>query len=139
MSFLLQTERLGFRTWAEADLPLAIALWTDPEVMRHMGGAVSAEDAAARMRLQMQHQRTLGFQYWPMFTLASGQHAGCAGLRPFHDRQDVAEIGVHVARPFWSGRYGQEAACAVIAWAWANTSVEALARGMGLATSIPSR
>ncbi len=131
MSYFLQTERLGFRYWEAADVPLAVALWTDAEVMGHMCGAMSVEDAAARMRVQMENQRTLGFQYWPMFSLASGAHAGCAGLRPFHDRNDVVEIGVHLARPFWSGRYGEEAARAVIAWAWRQTSADALVAGHG--------
>ena len=131
MSYFLQTERLGFRTWEKADRPLAVALWTDAEVMGHMGGPMSAEDAAERMQLQMENQRTLGFQYWPMFALAGGAHAGCAGLRPFHDRKDTVEIGVHLARAFWSGRYGEEAARAVIGWAWRNTQAEALVAGHG--------
>ena len=125
------TERLGFGHWTEADLPLAVALWTDPEVMGHMGGAIPVEDAEARMRLQMDNQRTLRFQYWPIFSLANGAHAGCAGLRPFHERKDVLEVGVHLARPFWSSRYGEEAARAVIAWAWAHTPVAALVAGHG--------
>lgn len=131
MSYFLQTRRLGFRTWDEADLPLAVGLWTDAEVMGHMGGAMSAEGAAARMRLQMENQRMLGFQYWPMFCLENGTHAGCAGLRPFHEHTDVIEIGVHLARAFWSGRYGEEAARAVIGWAWTHTPAEALVAGHG--------
>ena len=131
MSYFLRTERLGFRTWAEADVPLALALWTDGAVMGHMGGPMSAADAEARMRLQMANQNELGFQYWPMFALGSGEHAGCAGLRPFHDRTDVVEVGVHLAPPFWGGRYGEEAARAVIGWAWAHTRADAIVAGHG--------
>lgn len=131
MSYFLLTERLGFRNWEDADLPLAIELWTNPEVMGHMGGPMSVGDAADRMRLQMEHQRALGFQYWPMFSLETGAFAGCSGLRPFHQRVDVIEIGVHLSRAFWSGRYGEEAARAVIRWAWENTKAEALVAGHG--------
>lgn len=131
MSYFLQTERLGFRRWFEADLPLAVALWSDAEVMGHMGGPMSAAAAEARFRLEIENQRTLGFQYWPIFGLATGAHAGCSGLKPFHARRDVLEVGVHLARPFWSGRYGEEAARAVIAWAWQNTDAEALMAGHG--------
>ncbi len=135
MNYFLITERLGFRHWTTDDLPLATALWTDPGVMGHMGGPMSPRGAAERMELEMSRQSLLGFQYWPMFSLATGEHAGCAGLRPFHDVADLLEIGVHVARPFWSGRLGEEAARAVIGWAWDNTSAAALVAGHGPANS----
>ena len=131
MSYFLETERLGFRPWREEDLPLALALWMDAEVMGHMGGPMSSAAAEARFRTEMKNQHAFGFQYWPMFCLSSGAHAGCSGLRPFHRRTEVVEIGVHVARPFWSGRFGEEAARAVIAWAWQNTRFEALVAGHG--------
>lgn len=129
MNYFITTERLGFRHWAADDLPLAVALWTDPGVMGYMGGPMSPEAAADRMALEMSRQAELGFQYWPMFSLATGEHAGCAGLRPFHDHPDLLELGVHVARPFWSARLGEEAARAVIAWAWRNTRAAALVAG----------
>lgn len=131
MSYFMTSARLGFRTWTGEDLPLALALWTSPEVMRHMGGAMSREAAASRLALEQKHQRTFGFQYWPMFCLRTGDHAGCAGLRPFHDHAGVLEVGVHVARSYWSGRYGEESARAVIAWAWQHTAAEALVAGHG--------
>lgn len=79
MTYFLTSGRLGFRHWTEQDLPLATALWTHPEVMSHMGGAMSKDAVAARLTLEMQRQRDHGIQYWPMFLLADGQHAGCAG------------------------------------------------------------
>jgi len=123
--------RLRFRTWRDEDLPLAIALWTDDDVMRHMGGARSVEQAKERFREECANQQKHGFQYWPIFSLETGEHAGCAGLRPFHGSLDELEIGVHIARPFWSGRYGEEAARAVMAHAWAHTSASALVAGHG--------
>lgn len=123
--------RLQFRTWTEADLPLAVALWGDDDVMRHMGGARSAEAATERFRSELANHREHGFQYWPIFHVDTGEHAGCAGLRPFHGSLDVLEIGVHIARPFWSGRYGEEAARAVIAHAWQHTAATALVAGHG--------
>lgn len=125
------SSRLFFRTWTEADLPLAISLWTDAEVMRHMGGPRSVESATERFRTEIATQQQHGFQYWPIFALATGEHAGCAGLRPFHESMETLEVGVHVARTFWSGRYGEEAARAVIAHAWQHTAATALVAGHG--------
>ena len=131
MKYFLTSARLGFRCWTEADRSLAFALWTDPEVMGHMGGAMSSEAAEARFALEMERQRKFGYQYWPMFLLDGGEHAGCAGLRPFHDSSQVLEIGVYVARPYWSLRLGEEAARAVIGYVWQTTEVEALVAGHG--------
>lgn len=123
--------RLHFRTWCDEDLPLAIALWTNEDVMRHMGGARSVAQAEERFHEECANQQKYGFQYWPLFSLETGEHAGCAGLRPFHESFDVLEVGVHIARPFWSGRYGEEAARTVMAHAWAHTSASALVAGHG--------
>jgi ribosomal-protein-alanine N-acetyltransferase len=129
------SERLVFRTWTENDLPFAITLWTDADVMRHMGGARSAEQAAERLRDEMSAQQTYGFQYWPIFKQRAdgtpGEHAGCAGLRLFHGSLQALEVGVHIARPLWSGRYGEEAARAVIAHAWQYTGAKILTAGHG--------
>ncbi len=127
----METERLHFRTWTVADLPLAVALWTDPEVMGHMGGAYTAAEAEARLRMEMAREREFGFQYWPVFSRKTGEHAGCSGLKPYGTDRCVLEVGVHIARPFWSGRYGEEAARAVIRWAFAQTDATALMAGHG--------
>ena len=92
---------------------------------------MSVEAASARLAHEISNQQAFGFQYWPIFSLATGAHAGCSGLRPFHDLPRVLEVGVHLARPFWSGRIGEEAARAVIAYAWQNTDVKALVAGHG--------
>lgn len=40
-------------------------------------------------------------------------------------------MGVHVARPFWSMRIGEEAARSVMAYAWRATAAQALVVGHG--------
>lgn len=131
MTWILTSERLSFRQWSAADLSLALSLWTDPGVMGHMGGAMSEEAAAARLALEISNQQAFGFQYWPMFSSLNGAFAGCAGLRPFHAQQGVLEVGVHLARAFWSERLGEEAARAVIRYAWQHTTAVALVVGHG--------
>ena len=113
------------------DLPLALSLWTDPAVMGHMGGPMSREAATARLALEIRNQQEFSFQYWPIFSLKSGAHAGCSGLRHFHDQPQVLEVGVHLARFFWSSRVGEEAARAVIDYAWQNTQAQGLVAGHG--------
>lgn len=129
--YFLESARLGWRRWTEADLPLAVALWGDAEVTRHFGGAMTPAEAEARMHLEMERAREIGIQYWPVFTLRTGEHAGCSGLRPFGDDASVREVGVHIARRFWSGRYGEEAARAVIGYAFGTLGLRAVVAAHG--------
>lgn len=128
--YFLRSERLGFRHWHTDDLPLAEALWGDPSVMRYIGGPLEPLAAHARMQSEMLRQQKLGLQYWPIFLSATGEHVGCAGLRlPVFEETptpDVLEIGVHIRRQFWSGRYGEEAAHAVMELAFQEHGVRAL-------------
>ena len=128
-AYFLRTERLGFRHWTPEDLPLAVALWGDPNVMAFLDGAWTPEQAAARLAVEIGRQQMLGVQYWPIFELATGRHAGCAGLKPYGDEPDVLELGVHLAPPFWSGRYGEEAARAAIEYGFRVAGARALMAG----------
>ena len=131
MDYFLSSTLLGFRHWTAADLPLAESLWMNPGVMTHMGGPMTAEQAEARLDLERTRQTALGISYWPIFHLVSGEHVGCAGLRPFHDEHHVYELGVHIAPKFWGGRYGEEAARAVIEYAFGTLGALELTAGHG--------
>jgi RimJ/RimL family protein N-acetyltransferase len=58
--YFLRTQRLGFRTWTEADLDLAFGLWGDAEVTRLIGGPFSEERIQQRLA-QIANQATLAF------------------------------------------------------------------------------
>ena len=126
MSFLFQSARLGFRTWTEADLPLARALWGDPAVTRYIGGPQTEAQSRDRLHLEMRNQQQRGYSCWPIFALADGAHAGCAGLKPYADDPATLEVGVHLARLFWSGRYGEEAARGVMEQGFAAHGAQTL-------------
>lgn len=130
--YFLASERLRFRCWTETDLPLATALWQDPEVTHFLGGIFTLEAVRARLSVEMERQHALGVQYWPIFHRGTGEHVGCAGLRPFHGpipEERVYEVGVHIARRFWSGRFGEEAARAVIDYGFRTVQARALTAG----------
>lgn len=129
MEYFLKSPRLQFRHWTPDDLPLALSLWGDPEVAHYLGGVITAEQCAAKLRVEMDRQERLGVQYWPVFERATGEFVGAAGLRPFHDETEVRELGVHIGRRFWSGKFGEEAARAVIGYAFDTLKLTALVAG----------
>ncbi len=128
-AYFMKSARLGFSCWVPDDLPLAIALWGDPDVTRLIGGPLSAEAAEARLGAEIAMMRAHGVQYWPIFLLENDAHAGCAGLRPYRLDDGIYEIGFHLLPAFWGGGLATEAAQAVIAYAIETIGAAALFAG----------
>jgi [ribosomal protein S5]-alanine N-acetyltransferase len=127
--FFLQTERLGFRCWSDADLDLAMGVWGDPEVTRLIGGPFSRAQVGERLAGEIATMRTHGVQYWPVFLLATGDHVGCCGLRPYETEERIFEVGIHLRKEFWGQGYAPEATRAVMAHAFETLGAAALFAG----------
>ena len=85
-NYFLITTRLGLRHWTDDDLPLAIRLWSDPQVTRLVADLhPSEEKARARFDQEMRNLATHRIQYWPLFLRDTGEFVGCCGLRPYQD------------------------------------------------------
>ena len=125
------SERLSFRRWTQDDLDLALGLWGDPRVTELLvfGGVFAREDIEARLALEIDNQRRYGVQYWPVFLRATGEHVGCAGLRPYDADPGVFEIGFHLKSAFWGQGLAAEAARAVIRFAFDDVGARALFAG----------
>lgn len=129
MSYFLSSARLGFRTWQEDDLPLALKLWGDPAVTRYISArGFTKREIELRLHLEIDNQSKHGMQYWPVFLLGTGEHVGCCGLRP-RDTPGVPEFGVHIASPHWRRGYALEAASTVIDYAFSVRGARAVFAG----------
>jgi RimJ/RimL family protein N-acetyltransferase len=130
-AYFLQSQRLGFRTWREQDLPLAIGLWGDPDVTRFidMRGRLTDEQIKNILGTYMIMQREHGIQYWPIFFLSSGEHVGCCGLRPYDMAGRIYELGAHIRSAWWRQGLAEEAAGAVIDYAFSRLDATALFAG----------
>lgn len=127
--YFLSTGRIGFRHWRDDDLPLALALWGDPRVSEFLGGPFSAQQIRARLDSEIALQREQQFQYWPIFLLDGGVHAGCCGLRPYDAAANILELGFHLRPEHWGRGIGVEAASAVIRYAFTTLCVSGLFAG----------
>jgi RimJ/RimL family protein N-acetyltransferase len=125
--YFLTTARLGFGRWSADDENLALSLWGDSRVSAWIGGPFSHEQVCSRLRSEIATMAAHAMQYWPCFLLEDGELAGCAGLRPYRD--GIPELGFHF-RPQFHGRgLGEEAARAVVAYAFESLAVESLFAG----------
>jgi len=127
--YFLKTARLGFRRWTIDDLPLALALWGDPDVTRYIGGPFSPKDVTEKLHGEIASMEAHHVQYWPLFLLEGDAHVGCAGLRPYRVHDQIYELGFHLRPAYWGRGLAAEAGQAVIAFAFERLGAEGLFAG----------
>lgn len=138
-SYFLTSARLRFRRWTEEDLPLALALWGDPAVTRLIGGPFSDEEVKRKLDREIECLVRYGVQYWPVFLLESGEHAGCAGLRPYKLDHQIYELGFNFRPAYWGRGLAEEAGRAVVGFAFETLRATALFAGHHPANSASAR
>jgi RimJ/RimL family protein N-acetyltransferase len=115
---ILTTERLEMREWRDEDLDDATALFTDPEVNRHLD-AVADRDECWRTVIAVQagHWALRGYGCWVLQRRDDGRFLGFCGLwRP--EGWPGVELVWALARSAWGQGYATEAARAALRWGW---------------------
>ena len=118
----IATERLVLRAHRAGDFDASLEMWSDADVVRHIGGVPStAADAWSRLLRYGGLWRFLGYGYWAVEDRATGRFIGEVGFADFK-----RDIGEHldgmpeagwVISPSWAGRgYATEAMCAALEW-----------------------
>jgi RimJ/RimL family protein N-acetyltransferase len=118
----LETERLTLRGHALEDYQDCLALWSDPEVARFIGGKPSTpSEVWLRLLRYPGHWSLLGYGFWVARERSSGRFVGELGFAD--NRRDLTpsfgsapEIGYALASWSWGRGYATEAARAVVAW-----------------------
>ncbi|MBJ6128302.1 GNAT family N-acetyltransferase [Microvirga splendida] len=119
---LLDTERLTLREHRLGDFNDYFALWTNPEVIRFIGGRPSSrEEVWARLLRNIGHWASLGFGYWAIVEKETGRFLGEAGFADYRREiepslDDMPEIGWALAPHAHGKGYATEAVRAAIAW-----------------------
>ena len=119
---VFETERVVLRAWdAVGDLEDAIRIYSDPEVVRYIGGETrlitAPEQMTARLTSQMV-QRGDGLGRWAIERREDRRVIGNGILD--HIQQGYAEpfeeieIGWHLARDVWGRGYASEAAAVLL-------------------------
>jgi RimJ/RimL family protein N-acetyltransferase len=116
------TGRLVARSWRIEDLPLAMELWGDPAVTALIDSRARLTEAQvlAKVCAEIERERSIGVQYWPLFHRRDGGFVGCSGLRPWVYTPGAAdfEVGFHLVRRCWGKGLGTEAARGALDYAW---------------------
>jgi ribosomal-protein-alanine N-acetyltransferase len=107
----IETERLLIRSLEVADASPLAAIWSDPDVTRHMGGPRDFAD----IRIGLEEEARAGTQaeivLWPVVEKASGRVIGhCGLLEKEVDNLSEIELIYVLASDSWGKGYATEAA-----------------------------
>ncbi|MGF9758204.1 GNAT family N-acetyltransferase [Microvirga sp. 0TCS3.31] len=123
---VIETDRLILRGHRTDDFADCLALWTDPEVTRFIGGRPSTqEEVWSRLLRYVGHWALLGFGYWVISEKEADRFVGEVGFANFRrviepSLDDMPEIGWALAPHSHGKGYATEAARAAIAWGEAH-------------------
>jgi RimJ/RimL family protein N-acetyltransferase len=95
----LETSRLVLRGWKPEDAPAMVALCSDGELMRYVGGVMDTTNAWRRMAAYAGHWQLRGYGTWALEDKESGAFAGYCGIYD-PDGWPEREINWGLARQF---------------------------------------
>jgi RimJ/RimL family protein N-acetyltransferase len=119
---VLESPRLILRGHRAGDLADSLALWSDPEVVRHIFGKPQGrEEVWARVLRYIGHWAATGYGFWHVRERATDRFVGEVGIAEFQREIAVSFDGAPEAGwafvPSAHGKgYATEAMTAVLAW-----------------------
>lgn len=118
----VETDRLRLRAHRLEDFDDCLAMWSDAEVTRFIGGKpLSGEEVWARVLRYAGHWRMLGFGYWLIEEKSSGLFVGEVGFADFKRQitpsfDGIPEIGWALSPRAQGKGYATEAVRGAVAW-----------------------
>lgn len=108
---ILETSRLRLRRTRDTDIPALVALWTDPEVTRYMGGPRQVGVLEEALRESFEKAPVQVYDLWPVEEKSTGEVIGDCGLLP-KEIEGVEEIELVyvISHSRWGRGYATEAA-----------------------------
>jgi RimJ/RimL family protein N-acetyltransferase len=119
---VLETERLRLRAHRADDHAACLAIWSDAEVTRYIGGRpFTSEEVWKRLLQYLGLWSLLGYGYWAVEEKATGRYVGDIGFADFRRQLEPSLHGMlefgWVLAPHAHGKgYASEAVAAAIAW-----------------------
>ncbi|MBA3715650.1 MAG: GNAT family N-acetyltransferase [Pyrinomonadaceae bacterium] len=122
---MLETSRLLLRKFEPRDLAPLAEIFSDPEVMKHIGGKPRTLKQTCDyivwviMKDWIEH----GFGWWAVEHKETGKMLGYCGLRHIDDAPDV-DLGYCLARECWGRGYATEGARASLRYGFEELQLE---------------
>jgi ribosomal-protein-alanine N-acetyltransferase len=116
----LTTARLHLRPFTEADREAIHAVYSDPQVMRHVGNGAhgTIEESERALRVYGDVLARAGYSFLAVCELEGGALVGDGGLFPLGGRGPDVELGYTLARSAWGRGYATELGRALVEYAF---------------------
>jgi [ribosomal protein S5]-alanine N-acetyltransferase len=122
-----RTTRLLLRHFTIDDLPALIALHSDPQVTRFLGGVKTPEQTRQRLLEWLAEYERYGYSKWAVVLQSTGEFIGRCGLSPeMVDGVSHWELGWTFARAHWGHGYATEAANGAMQHSFNNLGLQRL-------------
>lgn len=123
---VFETERLIVRTAAEDDIDLYYALWTNPEVMKHVGFPKGIPLNLDEMKERPFQRGETEFDQMLVVALQETRQGigECKLSRP--DDEGVAEPDIKLLPTFWGKGYGYECWMGIVSYLFENTDCDVI-------------
>jgi RimJ/RimL family protein N-acetyltransferase len=118
----IETPRLRLRAHRAEDHAACLAIWSDPEAVRHIGGRpFTAEEVWKRLLQYLGMWGLLGYGYWAVEEKDSGRYIGDIGFADLRREiqpslQGMLECGWVLSPQAHGHGYASEAVAAISAW-----------------------
>jgi [ribosomal protein S5]-alanine N-acetyltransferase len=101
-SIILETEHLLFRPLTIADLDALVSMYSDPDVMRFLGGPRSREEVQSALQGYIREYQIYGHSFFATIRKSDGSFIGHCGLlrQEIEDEQEI-ELAYVLAKDYW--------------------------------------
>ena len=122
-----ETTRLISRRLEKADIPALVALWTDEDVTRHLGGPRDPERVERTLETELTEGQADDLGLWPVIEKSTGELIGdCGLLRKDVDGKPEIELNYVIAKKAWGRGYATEVAAAIMDYAFTELGCQRL-------------
>ena len=127
MSFIFQSERLGFRNWLSEDFSAMHAVSSDPEVMKFFPSTKTESETQSFIERMQRLCNEKAYCYFPAIFKSTNQVIGFIGIcdqnfeAPFNPSID---IGWRIHKDFWNLGLATEGAKACLNYAFEILKIE---------------
>ena len=126
-AYLFTSSRLGFRNWKASDLGPFAAMNADTEVMKYFPGLLTKEESEANVERFKQQLQDIGYTYYAVDELESGEFIGFIGLswKDFESSfTPSTDIGWRLKPAAWGKGYATEGAKRCLEYAFQVLNLE---------------
>ncbi|OXM87734.1 GNAT family N-acetyltransferase [Paenibacillus rigui] len=127
----ITTERLLLREYTEADLPVALSMFTSEMTMRFWPKPFDEDQVKGWIERNLHHYREWGFGRWVVTLKDCGRMIGdCGIVKAVINGKTENDLGYIIDHAYWEQGYGYEAAKACLEYGFEVAKLDRLVANM---------